>query len=48
MELVDIYDAWGCPTGVVRPRGEPLQEGEYLLAVGIWIVDEDNNILLTQ
>ncbi len=48
MELVDIYDAWGRPTGVVRPRGEPLQEGEYLLAVGIWIVDEDNNILLTQ
>lgn len=48
MELVDIYNAQGQPTGVVRARGEPLGEGEYLMAVGVWIVDEENNILLTQ
>lgn len=48
MELVDIYDAQGHPTGVARDRSEPLQEGEYLLAVGVWIVDGENCILLTQ
>ena len=48
MELVDIYDAQGKPTGIVRARGDPLKDGEYLLAVGVWIVDEENNILLTQ
>lgn len=48
MERVDIFDRQGRPTGVVRKRGEPLGQGEYLMAVGIWIVDEENNILLTQ
>lgn len=48
LELVEIYDAQGRPTGAVRPRGQPLKEGEYLLAVGVWIVDRDNNILLTK
>ena len=48
MEQVDIFDRQGRPTGVVRKRGEPLGQGEYLMAVGIWIVDEENNILLTQ
>lgn len=48
MELVDIYDAHGRLTGIVRDRAEPLGEGEYLLAVGMWIVDRENNILLTK
>ena len=48
MERVDIYDKGGNFTGVVKDRSEPLSEGEYLLAVGIWIVDDENRILLTQ
>lgn len=48
MELVDIYDAAGRPTGKVQDRDRPLEDGEYLMAVGVWIADEGNNILLTQ
>ena len=48
MELVDIYDAQGRPTGKVQDREAPLAAGEYLLAVGVWIVDGEGNILLTQ
>ena len=48
MELVDIYNAQGQPTGEVRPRGGTLGPEEYLMAVGVWIVDVDNNILLTR
>lgn len=48
MELVDIYDAQGRPTGKVQDREVPLAAGEYLLAVGVWIVDGEGNILLTQ
>ena len=48
MELVDIYDAQGRPTGKVQDREVPLAAGEYLLAVGVWIVDGEGCILLTQ
>ena len=48
MELVDIYDAQGRPTGKVQDREAPLAAGEYLLAVGVWIVDGEGCILLTQ
>ena len=47
MELVDIYDANGNPTGKVQDRKAPLQEEEYLLAVGAWVMDPQGNILLT-
>lgn len=48
MERIDIYDKDGNPTGIVKDRSEPLAEGEYILAVGMWIVDKENRILLTQ
>lgn len=48
MELIDIYDKNGNPTGVVKDRAEPLLDGEYILAVGMWIVDKEGRILLTQ
>ena len=48
MERVDIYDQDGNRTGKVIARGEALQEGEYLLTVGIWIVDRDDRIFLTK
>lgn len=48
MELVDIFDANGNPTGMVRDRKAPLREGEYHLAVGAWVMDPEGNILLTK
>lgn len=48
MERVDIYDKDGKPTGKVVDKGTPLEEGEYILAVGMWIVDKAGRILLTQ
>ena len=48
MERIDIYDKDGSPTGIVKDRSEPLAEGEYILAVGMWMADRENRILLTQ
>lgn len=48
MELIDIYNAQGHPTGTVRERGKPLNSGEYVMAVGVWVTDSENKILLTQ
>ena len=48
MELIDIYNAQGHPTGTVRERGKPLNSGEYVMAVGVWVTDSENQILLTQ
>lgn len=48
MERIDIYDKNGNRTGIVKDRSEPLQDGEYILAVGMWITDKENRILLTQ
>ena len=48
MERIDIYDTDGRPTGIVKDRSEPLAEGEYILAVGMWMADRENRILLTQ
>lgn len=49
MEFVDIYDKDGKATGkVVDKDAYILKEGEYLLAVGMWIKDEAGRILLTR
>lgn len=48
MELIDIYDKNGMPTGAVRDRAEPLGPEEYRMAVGIWIVDKAGRIFLTR
>ncbi len=48
MELMDIYDKDGNPTGVVKDKGAPLADGEYIMAVGMWIVDKSGRILLTK
>jgi 8-oxo-dGTP pyrophosphatase MutT (NUDIX family) len=48
MELVDIYDKDGNLTGVVKDRSEPLLPGEYVMAVGIWIVNDQGEIFLTK
>ena len=48
MEFVDIYDKDGNLTGVVKERSEPLLPGEYVMAVGIWIVNDAGQIFLTK
>ena len=48
MELIDVYDRNGNRTGKVVERGTSLLEGEYILAVGMWIVDSQNRIFLTK
>lgn len=48
MEKIDVYDQDGKITGKVVDKGEPLQEGEYRLAVGIWLIDSQNRIFLTR
>ena len=47
-ELWDIRDAEGNPTGRVIERGMPLEEGEYMLAVHIYIVNYDHKIIFPQ
>lgn len=48
MELIDIYNKDGIPTGQIRDRGEPLGPEEYRMAVGMWIVDQSGRIFLTR
>ena len=47
-ERIDIYDRTGNRTGKVVPKETPLGEGEYRMAVGIWIMDSNGKIFLTK
>lgn len=47
MELWDIYDENGNPTGRTRERGAPQAPGEYHLAVTITVVNSGNEVLCT-
>lgn len=46
MELLDVYDRDGRPTGRVIPRGEPLPAGEFYLCVHIWIRNSAGEFLI--
>lgn len=48
MEMIDIYNCEGNPTGKVKDKSEPLAPDEYRLAVGIWIADESNRLFITK
>lgn len=48
MELIDIYDRNGSPTGAVRDKEDPLGPEEYRMAVGMWIVDTGGRIFVTR
>lgn len=48
MELVDIYDENGQRTGRITDRETPLKEGEYRMAVGIWVQDPEGKLLVTR
>ena len=47
-ELWDLYEEDRRPLGRAIPRGEPLPEGTYHLAVGIAVLNRQGEILLTQ
>lgn len=48
MELIDIYDKDGNIIDTARPKDSPLKDGEYRLAVGMWIVNDRGEIFLTK
>ena len=47
-ELMDLYDGDRKPLGRTVRRKASLPEGEYIVAVGIWIVNSERKILLTK
>lgn len=47
MELWDVLDGQGKPTGRTVPRGK-LAHGDYHLAVHIWIQNDKNQLLVQQ
>ena len=47
-ERIDVYDRDGNRTGKVVPKETPLKEGEYRMAVGIWIMDSLGRLFLTK
>lgn len=47
MELLDIYDSEGKPTGRLHQRGTPLGAGEFCLATAITIYDSSGRIFCT-
>jgi 8-oxo-dGTP diphosphatase len=48
MERCDVFDETGRATGQVVTRGTTLHDGEYYLAVQIWIRDESGRYLVQQ
>ena len=51
MEKIDIYDKNRKYTGktIIRNNGKiDLQQGEYIIVVKCWIINEKNEVLLTQ
>ncbi|GLC82870.1 NUDIX hydrolase [Lacrimispora brassicae] len=48
MELWDVYDENRVATGKTHVRGVPLNQGEYHLVADVWLVKEDQEILLTK
>lgn len=47
-ERIDVYDQDGNRTGKIVPKETPLKEGEYRMAVGIWIKDSRDRLFLTK
>lgn len=48
MELWDLYDENRIPLGRTHPRGEPVPEGTYHLAVIVVILNPRGEVLLTR
>lgn len=48
MEYCDIYDENKKLLGIIRARKDELGPGEFILAVGIWVLNSKREILLTK
>lgn len=48
MEICEVVDEFGAPTGKVVPRGTELAAGEFYPVVHIWIKDKAGNFLIQQ
>jgi 8-oxo-dGTP diphosphatase len=48
MELWDIYDKYRNKTGRIHERGKPIQKGDYHLVVHVWIMNNNDEILVTK
>ncbi len=46
MELIDILDAGGSPTGRTKPKPDVHRDGDWHRAVHIWILTPDDRILV--
>ena len=46
-EFWDLYDKYRKPLGRLHERGRHLEKGTYHLAVGIWTVNDKNEVLIT-
>ena len=48
MELIDVYNVHGQKTGRIVDKDTPLNQDEYRMAVGIWVSDDNGNLLVTR
>ena len=48
MEFFDVVDKNRKPMNKVLPRGSKLKDDEFNVGVEVWILDKDNNLLITQ
>ena len=49
-EFLDIYDINKNKLGKTMPRfdHDPLPDGEFIIALGAWIINKENKILFTR
>ncbi len=47
-EYLDLYDQNRNPLGRTVARGTPIGQNEYIVAVGIWVINDRNEILVTR
>lgn len=48
LEFWDVVDEHGNRTGRLHERGKPMKRGEYHLSVSVWIVNSNNEFLISQ
>jgi isopentenyl-diphosphate Delta-isomerase len=46
MELIDVLNTAGAPTGQKKPKSEVHRDGDWHRAVHVWIVGSDGRVLL--
>ncbi len=46
MEYYELFDAYGQPRHKIKPRHQPLKDGEFIYVVHVWIEDEKGRYLI--